>query len=460
MNLPTWPSLQEANIMSTQQNKKPKICQLGHQNQSSATKDPHLQTTQTPTPQQNRSPNETGENRNEHRKGHRNKIALSAPQADNPSPSSHLNRNSNPGKPSHAPTNLTILAPSTTNHMEEYSASLPNTNYTTMQHHLPVSHTNRNQAQGKPLENITKPTTPASSINNQIEEYTVPPSPPIHTIARKEPPLTSKPTPKPQVVGQAIPNVASPLDSFYTEDITPPSCRLTSNHSITKQPQVPQLPANNKTDHSIRSNDDMHSPLTDCNMPNPDRAHSDGQMSTQKHKKPKMCQLGHPNQSPASKDPHLQRTQTPNPQQNRSPNETGKNRNEHRKGHRNKLALSGPQADNPPPSSHLNRNSNQGKPSHAPTNLTILVPSTTNHMEEYSASLPNTNYPIMQHHLLDSHTNRNQEQGKPLDNTPKPTTPASSITNKIEENTVPLFPPIHTIAREEPLLTSEPIPCN
>ena len=34
MNSPTWPSLQEANIMSTQQNKKPKICQPGQQTQT------------------------------------------------------------------------------------------------------------------------------------------------------------------------------------------------------------------------------------------------------------------------------------------------------------------------------------------------------------------------------------------------------------------------------------------
>ena len=84
MNSPTWPSLQEANIMSTQKNKKPKICQLGQQTQSPATKDPHLQTIQTPTSQQNRSPNEIGKNRNEQRKGHRNKIAPSASQADCP----------------------------------------------------------------------------------------------------------------------------------------------------------------------------------------------------------------------------------------------------------------------------------------------------------------------------------------------------------------------------------------
>ena len=435
--------------MSTQQNKKPKICKLDQQTPSPATQDHHLQTIQTPTLQQNRSQNEFGKTCNEQRNRYRNIIALSAPQADCPPPSPQLNRKSNPGKHSHTPTILTIHIPSNTDHMAESSASLLHANHITMPHSQPTLQTNSTQAQGKPPQNITnpttpassinnqieeytvppsppthsinrhkghrnkialpapqadcppphphpnrdnnpaqgkhiqnnkKPTTPASSINNQIEEYTVPPSPPIHTIARKEPPLTSEPTPKPQAVGQAIPNVAPPLDPFYTEDITPLPCRLTSNHYITKQPQVPQPPANTKTDHSIRSNDDMHFPLTDCNMPNPDQVHSDGPMSTQKNKKPKICQLGHPNQSPATKDPHLQTTQTPNPQQNRSPNETGKTRNEHRKGHRNKIALSAPQADNPSPSSHLNRNSNQGKPSHAPTNLTILVPSIINHI--------------------------------------------------------------------------------
>ena len=80
-------------------------------------------------------------------KGHRNKIALPAPQADCPPPHPHPNRDNNP-------------------------------------------------AQGKPIQSNTKPTTPASSINNQIEEYPLPPSPPLYPITKQELPLASEPTPE------------------------------------------------------------------------------------------------------------------------------------------------------------------------------------------------------------------------------------------------------------------------
>ena len=181
-----------------------------------------MQTNRTSSPQQTRSLKTNGKNRNENCKENRNETALPAPQADNPPSSSEPNRNNKQDKPFDAPINSTILVSSIINHMEEYSAPLPNTNYTVTQHYLSDPQTNRNHDQGKPLQKILKPTTPASSQNNNMEEYSVP-SPTINNIAREEPPLILEPIPKPQLVGKTTTNAASPLDLFYTEDVTPPS---------------------------------------------------------------------------------------------------------------------------------------------------------------------------------------------------------------------------------------------
>ena len=159
---PTWPSLQEANTISTHQHKKPKICKSDPPISSHAKNQHHLQISIS-TSQQNRSQNEIGKNRNEQHNKHRNEIAaISDLPTDCPQTNPQINRKCNP----------------------ESSSSLPNANpITTPQPQLALQ-TNCTQAQGKHPSNITNPTTPASSINNQIEEHTVPPSPPLQYINR------------------------------------------------------------------------------------------------------------------------------------------------------------------------------------------------------------------------------------------------------------------------------------
>ena len=104
MQSPTWPSLQEANIMSAQQNQKPKIFKLDQQTPSPTTQNHHLQTIQTSTSQQKRSQKEIGKTCNEQRNKHRNgTAAISALQTDCPQPSPQINRKRNPGKHSHTP---------------------------------------------------------------------------------------------------------------------------------------------------------------------------------------------------------------------------------------------------------------------------------------------------------------------------------------------------------------------
>ena len=294
MQSPTWPSLQEANTMSTHQHKKPKICKSDPPIPSHAINKHHLQIPIS-TSQQNRSQNEIGKTCNEQRNKHRNgTAAISAPQTDCPQPSPQINRKRNPGKHSHTPKLLTIHIPSHTNHMAEYSGSLLNANPITTPQPQPPLQTNRTQAQGKPPSNITNPTTPASSINNQIEEHTVPPSPPLHSINRHKGHRNRPALPAPQA-----------------------NCPLPHPH-----PNRHNNPAQGK---HTQNNTELTTPASSIN--------------NQIEEYPVSPSPSHPTteqarpiaSEPSPEEPHPQPNQTPTSPQHRSPPETAKDRKKKRK---------------------------------------------------------------------------------------------------------------------------------
>jgi hypothetical protein len=347
MQSPTWPSLQEANNMSTHQHKKPKICKSDQLIPSHATNN-HLQTIPTSTSQQNRSQKEIGKTCNEQSNKHRTRTAaLPALQADCPQTSPQLNRKSNPGKHSHTPKILTIHIPSNTNHMAEYSGSLLNANHITTPHpQLPLQ-TNRTQEQGKPPHNITNPTTPASSINNQIEEHTVPPSPPPHSINRHKGHRNKPALPAPQAdcpLPHPHPNRHNnPAQGKYTQNNT----ELTTPASSINN-QIEEYPVSPSSSH----------PTTEQARP----------IASE----------------PSPEEPHPQPNQTPTSPQNRSPPETAKDRKKKRKEYRNQPALPALQADNSLPRPHITRNNDQA----TLLNAAHATPNTSHHQAQGNP-LPN-----------------------------------------------------------------------
>ena len=272
MQSPTWPSLQEANNMSTHQHKKPKICKSDQLIPSHATNN-HLQTIPTSTSQQNRSQKEIGKTCNEQSNKHRNRIpAISAPQTDCPQTSPQLNRKSNPeqGKPPHNITNPTTPASSINNQKEEHTVPPSPPPHSINRHKghrnkpalpapqadcpLPHPHPNRhnNPAQGKYTQNNTELTTPASSINNQIEEYPVFPSPP-HPTTEQARPIVSEPSPEephPQ------PN-QTPTSPQHRSPPETAKDRKKKRKEYRNQPALPALQADNSLPrpHITRNND-------------------------------------------------------------------------------------------------------------------------------------------------------------------------------------------------------------
>jgi hypothetical protein len=298
MQSPTWPSLQEANNMSTHQHKKPKICKSDQLIPSHATNN-HLQTIPTSTSQQNRSQKEIGKTCNEQSNKHRKRTAaLPALQADCPQTSPQLNRKSNP-------------------------------------------------EQGKPPHNITNPTTPASSINNQIEEHTVPPSPPPYSINRHKGHRNKPALPAPQAdcpLPHPHPNRHNnPAQGKYTQnntELTTPASSI--NNQIEEYPVFPSPPH----------------PTTEQARP----------IASE----------------PSPEEPHPQPNQTPTSPQHRSPPETAKDRKKKRKEYRNQLALPALQADNSLPRPHLTRNNDQA----TLLNAAHATPNTSHHQAQGNP-LPN-----------------------------------------------------------------------